>query len=91
VGCGGAAELRFPESPANSAFILLVNEVLDDAGAGDVVGAGVVDAVDAGAGGGVRRKFEPAGQAFYATGKHNLQPPKLRRLMNGEGKRVSPI
>lgn len=52
MGCGGAAELRFPESPANSAFILLVNEVPDDAGAGDVVGAGVVDAADAGAGGG---------------------------------------
>ena len=37
------------------------------------------------------REFEPAGQAFYATGKHNQQPRTLRRLMNGEGKRVSPI
>jgi hypothetical protein len=33
-------------------------------------------------------EFEPAGQAFYATGKHNQQPPTLRRLMNGEGKRA---
>jgi len=33
-------------------------------------------------------EFEPAGQVFYATGKHNLQPPTLRRLMNGEGKRA---
>src|SRR3984893_12517251 len=42
----GAGELRFPESPENNDFILLVNEALDD------TGAGVVDAVDAGAGGG---------------------------------------
>jgi hypothetical protein len=38
--------LRFPESPENNDFILLVNDALDD------TGAEVVDAVDAGAGGG---------------------------------------
>ena len=45
AGCG-AAELRLPESPENKDLTLLVNEALDDAG------AGVVDAVAAGAAGG---------------------------------------
>src|SRR5260221_11078489 len=57
----GAGELRFPESPENNDFILLVNEALDD------TGAGAGDAVDAGGGGGALSPVRPPNEEHAFT------------------------
>src|SRR5262249_1528880 len=78
AGCG-AGELRFVESPEKKDFTLLANDGLDD------VGAGVADAVDAGAGGAplpVRPPKEEHAASVAAAGAARAASRQLPRSIS---------